>query len=107
MLRGHAGKRPVLGNGVFIAETAAVIGDVVIGDESSIWYGTVLRGDGYPIRIGARSNLQDGTLVHVTTGQFATVVGNDCTIGHGAIVHGCTIEDHCLIGMGAKILDGA
>jgi gamma-carbonic anhydrase len=107
VIRAYEGKRPQLGRHVFLAETCAVIGDVVIGDESSIWYGTVLRGDGYPIRIGARSNLQDGTLVHVTTDQFATIIGDDVTIGHGAIVHGCTIEDRCLIGMGATILDGA
>src|SRR5215510_9004413 len=107
LVRSFEGARPQLGRGVFLAETCAVIGDVVIGDESSIWYGTVLRGDGYPIRIGARTNLQDGTIVHVTTGQFATVIGDDCTIGHAAIVHACTIEDRCLIGMGATILDGA
>jgi gamma-carbonic anhydrase len=107
LVRSFDGARPQLGRGVFLAETCAVIGDVVIGDESSIWYGTVLRGDGYPIRIGARTNLQDGTIVHVTTGQFATVIGDDCTIGHAAIIHACTIEDRCLIGMGATILDGA
>jgi carbonic anhydrase/acetyltransferase-like protein (isoleucine patch superfamily) len=84
-----------------------VIGDVVIGDDASIWYGTVLRGDMYPIRVGARTNLQDGVIVHITGEQFATSIGDDCTIGHGAIVHGCAIEDHCLIGMGATILDGA
>jgi carbonic anhydrase/acetyltransferase-like protein (isoleucine patch superfamily) len=92
---------------VFLAETCVLIGDVVIGDESSIWYGVVLRGDMYPIRIGARTNLQDGTIVHITGGKFAATIGDDCTVGHGAIVHGCTIEDHCLIGMGATILDGA
>ena len=107
ILRSFAGKRPQIGRGVFLAETCAVIGDVVVGDESSIWYSTVLRGDVMAIRIGARTNLQDGTVVHVTSGQFATTVGDDCTIGHSAIIHGCTIEDHCLIGMGATILDGA
>ena len=107
VVRTFDGKTPRLGRAVFLAETCAVIGDVVIGDEASIWYAAVLRGDGYPIRIGARTNLQDGALVHVTTGQFAAVVGDDCTIGHGAIIHGCTIEDRCLIGMGATILDGA
>ena len=107
MIRTFQGQRPKIAESAFIEETAAVIGDVVIGDESSIWYAAVLRGDGYPIRIGARTNLQDGALVHVTTGQFAAIVGDDCTIGHGAIVHGCTIEDFCLIGMGATILDGA
>jgi carbonic anhydrase/acetyltransferase-like protein (isoleucine patch superfamily) len=107
LVRGFAGVHPRIGRGVFLAETCAVIGDVAIGDESSIWYSVVLRGDGTPIRIGARTNVQDGTIVHITTDQFATVVGDDCTIGHAAIIHGCTIEDRCLIGMGATILDGA
>jgi gamma-carbonic anhydrase len=107
ILRAFDGKRPQLGRGVFLAESCALIGDVVIGDESSIWYSAVLRGDIMAIRIGARTNLQDGTIVHVTSGRFGTTVGDDCTIGHGAIVHGCTIEDHCLVGMGATILDGA
>ena len=102
VLRSFGGKRPQIGHRVFLAETCAVIGDVVIGDESSIWYGVVLRGDMYPIRVGARTNLQDGTIVHITGGQFATTIGDDCTVGHGAIVHGCTIEDHCLIGMGRR-----
>jgi gamma-carbonic anhydrase len=107
MIRAHAGKRPQLGRGVFLAETAVVIGDVVVGDEASIWYGTVLRGDDMPIRIGARTNVQDGTIVHVTGGAFGTTIGDDCTIGHAAIIHACTIEDGCLIGMGSIILDGA
>jgi carbonic anhydrase/acetyltransferase-like protein (isoleucine patch superfamily) len=107
VVRSFGGKRPQLGREVFLAETCALIGDVVIGDASSIWYGAVLRGDMYPIRIGARTNLQDGTIVHITGGQFATAIGDDCTVGHAAIIHGCTIEDRCLIGMGATILDGA
>ena len=107
IVRSFDGHTPAFGSGVFLAETCAVIGDVVIGDESSIWYGVVLRGDMYPIRIGARTNLQDGTIVHITGGKFAVAIGDDCTVGHGAIVHGCTIEDHCLIGMGATVLDGA
>lgn len=107
ILRSFGGRRPQIGRDVFLAETCVLIGDVVVGDESSIWYATVLRGDSMAIRVGARSNLQDGTVVHVTSGQFATTIGDDCTIGHGAIIHGCTIEDHCLIGMGSTILDGA
>ena len=106
-IRPHAGKRPVIGRGVFLAETCAVIGDVEIGDESSIWYGTTLRGDTMPIRIGARTSVQDGTIVHVTSGRFGTTIGDDCTIGHGAIIHACVVEDFCLIGMGAILLDGA
>jgi carbonic anhydrase/acetyltransferase-like protein (isoleucine patch superfamily) len=107
MIRGHAGKKPVLGAGVFVAETAAVIGDVVIGDESSIWYGTVVRGDVMPIRIGARTSIQDNTVIHVTSDFSGTTIGDDCTVGHAAIIHACTVEDFCLIGMGSIILDGA
>jgi carbonic anhydrase/acetyltransferase-like protein (isoleucine patch superfamily) len=101
------GHTPRLGAGVFLAETCAVIGDVVIGDESSIWYSTVIRGDVMAIRIGARTSIQDGAVVHVTGGKFGTSIGSDCTVGHGAIVHACTVEDGCLIGMGSTILDGA
>ncbi|MBA3392546.1 MAG: gamma carbonic anhydrase family protein [Deltaproteobacteria bacterium] len=106
-IRVFAGKRPVIGRGVFLAETAAVIGDVEIGEESSIWYGTTIRGDVMPIRIGARTSVQDGTVVHVTSGKFGTTIGSDCTVGHGAIIHACVVEDFCLIGMGSIILDGA
>ena len=106
MIRAVLGKRPRLGRGVFVAETAAVIGDVELGDDSSIWYSTVVRGDVMPIRIGARTNIQDGTVIHVTSGKFGTTIGNDCTIGHAAIIHACTVEDLCLIGMGAILLDG-
>ena len=107
IIRDYAGKNPRIGRGVFLAETCALIGDVVVGDDSSIWYSTVLRGDMMSIQIGARTNLQDGTIVHVTSQRFGTIVGDDCTIGHGAILHACTVEDSCLIGMGATILDGA
>jgi carbonic anhydrase/acetyltransferase-like protein (isoleucine patch superfamily) len=107
MLRGYGGKHPAIGRGVFLAETCVVIGDVVVGDESSIWYGTVLRGDVMSIRVGARTSIQDGTIVHVTSGFSGTIVGDDCTIGHAAILHACTVENECLIGMGAIVLDGA
>jgi carbonic anhydrase/acetyltransferase-like protein (isoleucine patch superfamily) len=107
MIRTFAGTTPAIGRDVFLAETCAVIGDVVIGDESSIWYATVLRGDVMPIRVGARTSIQDGTIVHVTSGFSGTTIGNDCTIGHAAIIHACTVEDFCLIGMGAILLDGA
>src|SRR2546430_12220835 len=106
MIRGYKGQRPRLGRGVFLAETCAVIGDVEIGDESSIWYGTVVRGDVMPIRIGARTSIQDNTVVHVTSDFSGTIIGDDCTIGHSAIIHACTVEDLCLIGMGAILLDG-
>jgi len=107
VLRSFGGRRPQLGTNVFIAENAAVIGDVVLGDEASIWYGVTVRGDGMPIRIGARTNVQDNAVVHHTTDQFGAFIGNDCTIGHGAIIHACTVEDLCLVGMGAIVLDGA
>ena len=105
---------PKLGERVFIDPACTVIGDVIIGDDSSIWPGTVIRGDVNFIRIGVRSNIQDGTIIHVShdgpLGKpvgFATHIGDDVTIGHGAIIHACTIEDGCLIGMGAIVLDGA
>jgi carbonic anhydrase/acetyltransferase-like protein (isoleucine patch superfamily) len=107
IVRSHAGKHPRIGAGVFLAETCAVIGDVVIGDGSSIWYSAVLRGDSMMIRIGARTSVQDGTVIHVTSEQCGTTVGDDCTIGHSVILHGCTVEDFCLIGMGSRVLDGA
>src|SRR5262245_44932776 len=105
-IRTFAGKHPELGRGVFLAETCAVIGDVIIGDESSIWYSTVVRGDVMPIRIGARTSIQDNTVIHVTSEFSGTTIGDDCTIGHSAIIHACTVEDFCLIGMGAILLDG-
>jgi carbonic anhydrase/acetyltransferase-like protein (isoleucine patch superfamily) len=101
------GVRPVLGRDVFIAETAVVIGDVHVGDQSSVWFGTVVRGDCFPIRIGARTNVQDNVVVHVTGGASMTTIGDDVTIGHTAVVHGCTIGDRCLIGIGAIVLDDA
>src|SRR5512141_3491298 len=99
VVRTFAGKRPTLGDGVFLAETCAVIGDVVIGAQSSIWYGTVVRGDVMPIRIGARTSIQDNTVIHVTSDFSGTTIGNDCTVGHAAIIHACTVESSCLIGM--------
>ena len=113
-IRTFQGITPMLGARVYIDEAATVIGDVVLGDDVSVWPGTVIRGDVNFIRIGARSNIQDGTVIHVshdgpygTPGGLATVIGEDVTIGHGAIVHACVIEDACLIGMGSTILDGA
>jgi carbonic anhydrase/acetyltransferase-like protein (isoleucine patch superfamily) len=106
MLRSVRGKRPTVGRDVFLAETCAVIGDVELGDEVSVWYGTVIRGDVMPIRIGARTNVQDGTIIHVTSERFGTTIGTDCTIGHAAIIHACTVEDFCLVGMGSILLDG-
>lgn len=113
-IRPFDGILPTLGQRTYIDPAACVIGDVVLGDDVSVWPGTVIRGDVNYIRIGARSNIQDGTIVHVShdgpygnPGGFATIIGDDVTIGHGAIVHACIIEDACLIGMGSTILDGA
>ena len=103
----HMGIRPTLGRDVYVAPNATVIGDVHLGDESSVWFGTVLRGDVFPIRIGARTNVQDGSVVHVTGGEAATTVGDDVTIGHMVLLHGCTVGNRCLIGMGSIVLDGA
>jgi len=107
LVRPYKGIHPKIGKRVFLAETAAIIGDVEIGDDSSIWYGTVVRGDVFHIRIGARTNIQDNCTIHVTNGRWPTVIAADVSIGHGVIAHGCRIGPHCLIGMGARILDDA
>lgn len=101
------GVRPILGQDVYVAETAVVVGDVHIGDQSSLWFGAVVRGDCFPIRIGKRTNVQDNAVVHVTGGLAKTTIGDDVTIGHAAVVHGCTLGDRCLIGIGSVVLDGA
>ena len=98
---------PSFGRRVFIAPGAVVTGDVTLGDDVSIWYNAVVRGDIHRIEIGARSNLQDGVIVHVERGQWPVVIGEDVSVGHGAILHGCTIGRQCLIGIGATILNGA
>jgi len=102
-----SGVRPALGRDVFVADTAAVIGDVHLGDEAGVWFGAVLRGDYMPIRVGARTNIQDNAVVHITAGMSGATVGDDVTVGHSAIVHGCVVGNLCLIGMGSVILDGA
>jgi carbonic anhydrase/acetyltransferase-like protein (isoleucine patch superfamily) len=91
----------------WIAPGAMLIGDVAVGPDSSIWYGCVLRGDLHYIRVGARSNLQDVTVVHVTRNRFPTEIGDEVTVGHRAVVHGCRVADGALIGIGAIVLDGA
>lgn len=98
---------PVIGENCFMAETAAIIGDVTIGNDCSIWYGTVLRGDVNTITIGNKVNIQDGAVVHTLYKRSQTHIGNNVSIGHNATIHGATIEDNCLIGMGATILDNA
>ncbi len=91
----------------FVDESAQVIGDVAIGEESSVWMNAVIRGDVNSIRIGRRTNIQDGTVVHVMASDYPTRVGDEVTVGHSAIVHGCIVEDRCLIGMGAILLNGS
>lgn len=104
----HArGFSPTIGQDVFIAEGAQIIGDVRIGNKSSIWFNTTLRGDVMPIIIGAETNIQDGSVLHGTFGKFACVVGDRATIGHNVILHGCKIGTGCLIGMGSILMDGA
>mgnify|MGYP000422955056 CR=1 FL=1 len=97
---------PSLGEDVFVAPGAWVIGDVIVGSRSSIWFNTLVRGDVHIIRIGAETNIQDNSTLHVTGGKFPLHMGDRITVGHRAIVHGCTVEDDCLIGMGAIIMDG-
>lgn len=99
-------KRPALGRGVYIAKGAVVLGDVTIGDHSSVWYNAVVRGDINRIVIGHHTNVQDNAVVHLAD-DYACLIGNHVTVGHSAIVHACTVGDECLIGMGAVILDGA
>lgn len=100
-------RHPRLGERVYVAPSAHVVGDVVLGDDVSIWFGSVVRGDVHSIRIGARSNVQDGSVVHVTHDTHPTTIGAGVVIGHQAVIHGCTLEDGCLIGIGARVLDGA
>jgi carbonic anhydrase/acetyltransferase-like protein (isoleucine patch superfamily) len=101
------GARPTIGRDAVVADSAVVVGDVHLGDESSAWFGAVIRGDCFPIRIGARSNVQDNAVVHVMGGRARTTIGDEVTIGHAAVVHGCTIGHRCLIGIGSIVLDGA
>lgn len=103
----YADTTPTLAEDVFVAPGAHVIGDVHLGAKCSIWFGAVVRGDVFHIRIGAGSNIQDNSVVHVTTGRHATIVGENVTVGHRVILHGCTIGDGALIGMGAVVMDRA
>lgn len=100
------GVSPAIDPSAWIAPNATVIGDVQIGPDSSIWFGTIVRGDVNTIRIGRGANIQDGSVVHVTTNRFATIIGDDVLIGHMAMIHGCTIESGAFIGMKACIMDG-
>lgn len=107
LVRPHGGKAPRLDPTALAVEGCVVVGDVEVGAASSIWFGTVLRGDVNEIRIGARTNVQDLTTIHVTGGTHPTRVGDEVTIGHRVVLHGCTVGDRCLVGIGAVVLDGA
>lgn len=103
----YKGATPTIGKDVFIAPNATVIGNVTIGDGSNIWFNVLIRGDDHWIKIGERTNIQDGTVVHLSVNVAPTFIGSDITIGHGAIIHGCTLQDRCMVGIGAIVLDGA
>ncbi len=101
----YKGTSPKIAKDAFIAPSADIIGDVEIGSECGIWYGVVIRGDVAEIRVGARTNIQDGTVIHVTRNGHPTIIGEGVTIGHRALLHACKLEDGCFIGMGATIMD--
>ena len=107
MLRSYRGTLPKVHVSAYIDQSAQVIGDVEIGDDSSVWMNVVMRGDVNVIRIGRRTNIQDGTIVHVMHDTHPTRIGDEVTVGHAAVLHGCTIEDRVLVGMGAILLNGA
>lgn len=112
-LRAFEGKKPALGARVYVDDAAVLVGDIVVGDDSSFWPHVAARGDVNFIRIGARTNIQDGSVLHVThdgpysPGGFPLVIGDDVTVGHKALLHACTVGNRCLIGMGAIVMDGA
>jgi gamma-carbonic anhydrase len=105
ILRNFDGKSPRVGEGTFLADNAVLVGDVAVGARSSIWYGAVLRGDVFHIRVGDETSIQDNAVVHVTNGQNPTIIGSRVTIGHSVILHGCRIGDRCIVGMGSILLD--
>ena len=105
MIKTFRGKSPLIPNSCYISESVDLIGDVILGENVSIWFGTVVRGDMNFITIGNQSNIQDNSVIHVTTDVSPTQIGDEVTVGHNAIIHGATIEDRCLIGMGAIVMD--
>ncbi|MBI3651824.1 MAG: gamma carbonic anhydrase family protein [Acidobacteria bacterium] len=107
MRKSYQGVMPKIADSAFIEASAHIIGDVEIGEHSSVWFNCVLRGDVFHIRIGDHTNIQDGTIIHVTSGAFPTIIGNRVTVGHGVILHGCQVQDGALIGIGSIILDEA
>jgi len=107
IIRAFGGTMPRLHHSAFAIETAMIVGDVEIGEQSSLWCGVVVRGDVNFVRVGARTNIQDGSVLHVTSRTHPAVVGDEVTVGHRVVLHGCTVKDRCLVGMGAIVLDGA
>ncbi len=107
IIKAVKGVRPTFGRNCFLADNAVITGDVIIGDDCSIWFHTVIRGDVHSIRIGNNVNVQDGAIIHCTYQKWAVTIGNNVSVAHNAIIHGCTIHDNVLIGMGAIIMDGA
>jgi carbonic anhydrase/acetyltransferase-like protein (isoleucine patch superfamily) len=103
----YRGLAPKIAEEAFIAPNAVITGDVEIGADTGIWFGCVIRGDVNHIRIGARTNIQDGTIIHCSRDKFPCLIGDDITVGHGAILHACVLEDGCFVGMGATVMDGA
>jgi carbonic anhydrase/acetyltransferase-like protein (isoleucine patch superfamily) len=103
----HHGIHPTIPRTAYIAPNATVIGEVTLGEHASIWFNTILRGDVHFIRIGARTNVQDNSTVHVTNGKWPTIVGDDVVVGHNVVLHGCVVSDRVLVGIGAIVLDGA
>ncbi|WP_161889152.1 gamma carbonic anhydrase family protein [Pontibacter russatus] len=101
------GVKPQMGRDCYIAENATIVGDVILGNECSVWFNAVIRGDVNSIRIGDKTNIQDGAVIHCTYQKAATTIGSNVSVGHNAIVHGCTVEDNVLIGMGAIVMDNA
>lgn len=107
LIKSTEGKTPQFGPECWLADTATVIGDVVMGRQCTVWFNAVVRGDVHSIRIGDRTNVQDGAIIHCTYQKFPVQIGSDVSIAHGAIVHGCTLADRVLVGMGAIVMDGA
>ena len=105
IIKSVRGFTPSFGNNFFAAETAVIIGDVIMGDDCSVWYNAIVRGDVHSIRIGNKVNIQDGAIIHCTYQKAPTTIGSNVSIGHNAIVHGCTLEDNVLVGMGAIVMD--
>jgi carbonic anhydrase/acetyltransferase-like protein (isoleucine patch superfamily) len=107
MLTTYHGHSPQIDPTAYVQQSAQLVGDVVIGAQSSVWFNVVIRGDVHPVRIGARTNIQDNSTVHVTGGRWATIIGDEVTVGHAVVLHGCRVGNRCLVGIGAIILDGA